>query len=247
MRAKLFNLLKLLHRGSARKQRSVTRYISCKGTVAAAKAQGLSVSDYVEKLWDQKGGAKSVIDKLTNLNVFDSCHSMIEIGGGTGRYIEKILDRHKIASISSYELAEDWSIFLEEKYSPVLIRRDADGRTLKYDGDESVDLTIAHGVFVYLPFLAVFEYLIEMIRVTKPGGFIIFDIYSRNFFGFTEIDAWLHTPDRYPVVFDPETIIDFFRKKECTFVESFNNKYGHSFSTYLIFRKKIQNDSEGEL
>ena len=67
-------------------------YISAKDTVAAAKADGLSVCDYVEKEWDQIGKTQKVIDKMKDFGFFKlSNPSICEIGAGTGRYMEKVL------------------------------------------------------------------------------------------------------------------------------------------------------------
>lgn len=227
--------IKLFGSKQVRKQGN---YIPCEQIVQAAKANGCSVGDYVEKIWDQVGGSLLVIEQLDAFGVFKNCRKMVEIGGGTGRYIEKVIKRYPVENIFSYETAEDWSFFLEKAYSPVLVKRNADGKSLGFEENNSVDAVLAHGVFVYLPFLQCFGYFKEMVRVAKPEGYIAFDVYLKEAFGLREIHKWLGTPERYPVVLDQYLIEQFFVESGCTFVGQFNNKYGHSFSTYLVFRKK---------
>jgi hypothetical protein len=50
-----------------------------------------------------------------------------------------------------------------------------DGMRMASTAGASVDLARAHKVFSTIPFIATCLYWIELLRVTKPGGFIVFD------------------------------------------------------------------------
>lgn len=211
-------------------------YINAASTIEEANKVGLAVGDYVELIWDQKGGSSRVIDEVNRIIDLSKATLVVEIGGGTGRYIEKLLGFDNIKQVYSYETAEDWSHYLEKIYSPILIKRAAEGDSLKFEKDNSIDACFAHGVFVYLPFLNCLKYFFEMIRVTRPGGFMVFDVYLYQAFASDYLKKWLSSPDRYPVVFEKDFLIDFFRTHS-KLIGEFRNKYGHSFSTYLIFKK----------
>lgn len=213
-------------------------YISCEKTVTEARALGLSVCDYVEKIWDQQGQSEMVIEKLSQYGFFKPDITLLEIGAGTGRYIDHVLKKFNISTIYSYETALDWSYWLEKMYAPKLVRREADGFNLSFENDQSIDNITAHGVFVYLPVLHSYNYFKEMSRVLKPGGWMAFDIYDSENFNLAMIETWLMKgKNYYPVILDKKMIIEFFKQQGIHFIAEFNNKHGHSFSTYLIFHR----------
>lgn len=222
----------------SRIKRKSGNYISCEETVKEAQKQGLSVLEYVEKIWQQEGQSAKVIDTLKEYGFFKPESTLLEIGAGTGRYIEHIVKKFQLKKIYSYETAEDWSYYLEATYKPLLVRREADGFNLNFEDDESIDNITAHGVFVYLPFLHAFHYFKEMARVLKKEGLIAFDIYALENFNIPMIENWLMKGNHYyPVILDKQLIIDYFKKFNIRFLGEFNNKHGHSYSTYLVFQK----------
>ncbi len=211
-------------------------YISCEETVKAAREQGLSVCDYVEKIWNQKGATQTVIDQMQKVGCFDNIASVLEIGAGTGRYIEKILKQSsEIKNYMSYETAEDWAWWLEETYN--ITRREPDGYTLKSEADNSIDLIHAHGVFVYLPLIHSFKYFNEMLRVASKNSYIVFDFYPTQYFDIPMINKWIDAKHYYPVVL-PNIIIDkLFNKNGFKLINSFDNKHGEGFSKYNIYKR----------
>lgn len=133
-------------------------YISTKETVSAAEREKLSICDYVEKLWAKQGDTRRVIEQMASCGAFGITNpNVVEIGTGTGRYLEKVLEKCKPTKYESYETARDWAEWLQSKY-PIVVSHEADGVSLKQTLANSVDLIHAHGVFVYLPFLASYRY-----------------------------------------------------------------------------------------
>jgi len=212
-------------------------YIDCEQTVKCAKSEGLSVCDYVEKIWDQKGWTQKVVDEMRKYGCFNQVGKICEIGPGTGRYMEKILQFFSSYHIEYvyYEIQDDWAEWLEKTY-PV-IKRNTDGYTLKSEADNSCILVHAHGVFVYLNLVHSFQYFKEMIRVTQPGGYIVFDFYPIEFYDIALIEKCIEKKITYPVVLPAETIKSFFQKNECIYVGQFKNKHGADFSWYHIYQK----------
>jgi len=221
---------------SKTKNEKVSKYINCEETVSDAEKSGLSVCDYVEIKWNQVGNTQMVIDKMEHLQCFTHLKSICEIGAGTGRYMEKILKKFSdIDNYVSYEIQSDWADWLEKKYG--VIKRDADGVSLKFELDNTIDLTHSHGVFTYLPVFKCFRYFIEMIRVTKRGGYIVFDLFTEEIFDLLAIKKWIESKDEYPVLIPKKILIDFFEANNCIIIGSFENKYGHSSSIYYVIRK----------
>ncbi len=213
-------------------------YIGAAETIRAARERGLTVSDYVEALWNQKGLTDRIIEEMGKAGCLTPTNRVCEIGPGTGRYLERIINRiPSIAQYDIYEIAGDWAVWLEQTYAPLVARQPADGRTLRSTADVSCGIVHAHGVFVYLPILRAFEYFAEMARVTAPGGYIVFDFYASEYFSLEILRQWLSSADRYPVVLPRQTVIAYFESAGFRFLHSFDNKHGHGYSHYLVFRK----------
>lgn len=213
-------------------------YINTKDTIQAARENKLSVREYVERLWNQEGGTEFVIAEMKKSSCFNGCMRVCEIGPGTGRYLELVLKYAAPRQYDIYEIANDWAEWLANTYAPVVIRREADGKTLQHTPDSSCQLVHAHGVFVYLSLLNSFEYFSEMIRVCSAGGYIVFDFFSDAHFDLKVIEQWLQFPERYPVILERKKVLEFFSNHGFELIHQFENKFGHSFSNYVIFKKQ---------
>lgn len=213
-------------------------YISAKETVDAAKRSGLSVCDYVEKIWNQQGDTQRVIDKMKELGIFNgTIKNICEIGTGTGRYLEKIIKICNPTGYESYETAKDWAEWLANKYN--IIAHDADGKSLSYTKSSSIDLVHAHGVFIYLPFLSSYRYFQEIVRVTNDNGYVTFDIYSEDCFDDDTVNHWLQSDHNYPCFLSKQYVKYFFVKRGFSLIGDFFNRYGEGKSHYLVFKKRF--------
>jgi hypothetical protein len=113
-----------------------TSYISAPVTIAAAHEANLSVCDYVERIWNSPGRSAAVIAKLHEIGaVFSATHTIVEIGAGTGRYIERTLKYCHPRRYQSYELDSEWSAWIAKTY-PVEACH-TDGRSLKSTSSNS--------------------------------------------------------------------------------------------------------------
>lgn len=213
-------------------------YISAKDTIKKAKSSGLTVCEYVENLWNIKGQTDEIISELRIIGALKPCEEVCEIGPGTGRYLERILLEVKPKRYHIYEVAWDWAKYLEKKYSPAVIRHNADGHTLRYTPDNSCGLVVAFGVFVYLPVLNSFEYFMEMCRVVTKNGYIVFDCFLDESWNETVIQKWIASGHTYPALLPINLLVDFFKRRGCKLIHRFSKKYGCDFSDYLVFRKE---------
>jgi hypothetical protein len=133
-------------------------YISAAETVAAAQAAGLTVCEYVERLWGQQGRTAGILQRMYEQGAVTSdTQSIVEIGPGTGRYLEAALRLCRPTRHQIYETNKGWSDWLAATYDVEAC--EADGRSLKSTKTASVDLVHAHGVFVYVPLSCVLSLL----------------------------------------------------------------------------------------
>jgi hypothetical protein len=212
-----------------------SNYISADETIKAAEKAGLSICDYLEHLWHQEGATQLVIDEMIRLGSMDHAKSMVEIGAGSGRYMEKVIECANPQTYYSYEIAPDWSEYLASTYP--ISSCAADGRTLSSTSIASVDLIHAHGVFVYLPLFITLSYFQEINRVAAPGAWVIFDLYTEHCLNDEYLEKWLASGSEYPVIYPRQWIIDWFEHHNFTMVHSFYNAHGQGISEYLCFHR----------
>jgi SAM-dependent methyltransferase len=214
--------LELVRRGtwSSSANPAVKDFLAFKATLAAAKQAGLSVGDYIDSQHAKPGATQQTIDKMGELGVFDGkCDRICEIGPGSGRYLEKTLARCRPAHYEIYETAPEWRDWLVKQY-PV-IARPADGQSLAPTPTASVDLVHAHKVFVYLPFLTSCRYFIEMARVVRPGGHVVFDIITEECMDDETLQEWLRSGIDFPCFMGRQFAIRNLTSKGLSLVGSF--------------------------
>lgn len=211
-------------------------YIRLDETLNSAKKENLSICDYLEKIWNQKGATQKVIDNMKANKVFSNKESkIIEIGTGSGRYLEKIINQVSYKEYYSFETIKEWSNFLAKTYKIKSV--DTNGYSLEGINDYSIDIIHSHGVFVYLPFLISIRYFYEMFRVCKKDSFVCFDVYDETCFNKEDLSSWLNVADIYPVLTPIDFLINFFKENGYDLINNFYNKHGASKSRYYIFKK----------
>ena len=211
-------------------------YISAKETVKSAKNEGLSVCDYVEKMWGQEGETQKVIDNMEKFEVFQNANQTVcEIGAGTGRYMEIVIEKCNPKKYESYESAADWSEWLAKKYP--IISRETDGSSLKYTKDNSMDLIHSHGVFVYLPFFDSLRYFKEIDRVSSKNAIIVFDCITEECLDDKSLNKWLKSDHNFPRILPEKYILDFFQSNNYKLIGNFFTPYGQGKSKYFIFKR----------
>jgi SAM-dependent methyltransferase len=220
--------------GLARLCAAPRRYLPAKETIRAAARRGETVCEYVEQLWNQVGVSVAVIEQIAALGALErSTPTVLEIGAGTGRYLEQILALGRPASYESYEIATDWANYLSSRYGGV--SHQADGVSLSATADNLIDFLHVHGVFVYLSFLNSSRYFREVFRVLRTGGYATFDICSEACFDDDAVDAWLRSGHDYPCFLSKGYVVALFQKHGLALVGSFFHPYGAARSEYLVF------------
>src|SRR5579862_1172014 len=228
--------------GHKPKARPFSQFVSFKKTLAAAAAAGLSVSDYIENR--HKVGPRTAleitIDSLETLGVFgERIHKVCEIGPGSGRYMEKVIERSHPEHYEIYETSTEWRGWLVEKYG--VVSRSCNGHKLSETEDGSMDLVQAHKVFPGLRFLLVASYLREMARVARDGGWIVFDIMTEACFSDQHLDEWFAVDpwhwDWTPGMVGRDFAIKVFADRGVSFVGSFQVAQYPAITECMVFRK----------
>ncbi len=219
-------------------------YIAAWPTINAAKKAGKSICDYLEdgKSKEQgqspkiKGRRDRIIKQMKEAGVFENCDSVLEIGAGTGMYLEKVKTETRCQHHEIYEIDKQWSKFLAKKYG--VQKKNCDGFSLKETADKSISLVHAHAVFVYIPFLTTLDYLTEIFRVVKDNGSIVFDVMTENSFKPDLLLKWENQKHRFPVIIPEKILLDHVSKNNFYVYKRFNEVYGPGISEYFILKKK---------
>jgi phospholipid N-methyltransferase len=211
-------------------------YISAKETVKSAQNRGLSICDYVEKMWNQVGETQKVIDNMEKFGAFQNANQTVcEIGAGTGRYMEKVITICAPKRYESYETASDWAEWLEKEYE--IISLESDGFSLKSTVENSIDLIHSHGVFVYLPFFDSLRYFKEIDRVASKNAIIVFDCITEDCLDEVSLNKWLKSDYNFPRILPEKYIFDFFPNNQYKLIGNFFTPYGQGKSKYFVFKR----------
>jgi SAM-dependent methyltransferase len=217
-----------------------TRFIPFETTLKAAEEAGLSVGDYIDAVMNGIPGAtQSTIDHMRRLGVFSGkLATVLEIGPGSGRYVEKTIAAAQPSRYEIYETAEPWARYVEQKFGA--IRQPTDGRTLAATPTVSVDLVQAHKVFSSIDFLPTLRYWREIARVTRPGGWIVFDVTTEACLDADTVDRWIDSDlqtGAYPAAVPRKVCTQYFEAHGCSLVGTFIIPMGPGTTEGFVFRK----------
>lgn len=217
-------------------------YFSAHDVVNKARQNNLSLCEYLEG--NKLGGLGKRRDLIINaLQQYlpGKLTNVLEVGAGTGMFLEKIVEHYCPINYEVYETSLDWVSYLNHEYSGKtgLKCHNADGSSLMGTTSESIDAVFCHGVFVYLPLITTFGYLEEMTRVAKPGGCIIFDCFLTHNFGLDILKQWQREPHHwtFPVAISEDLIKEFLAKFGLICFGRFDTPHVASLSTYFVLRK----------
>ncbi len=216
-------------------------YIPFQQTIAAAERSGLSVGDYIDAVINNIPGAtQATIDGMKRLGVFaQQITNVVEIGPGSGRYLEKTLVVCSPKRYEVYETAGPWASYIKTKYNVVM--QPTDGRTLGATSDNSVDLAHAHKVFSSIPSLSAFNYWTEMARVCRSGGHAVFDIMTENCLDLETFQKWVnvrHETGSYPAAMPRTIAVDYFVNCQFDLVGTFLIPMSPGRTEVFVFRKR---------
>jgi hypothetical protein len=224
------------------KPRPFSEFLPFQETLSGAKAARLSVGDYLERKHavGTQTPLQLTIDGLAALGLYDRPLDRIcELGPGSGRYLEKTKARCQPRSYEIYETSTEWRDWLVSQYGVEAKR--CDSRHLGDTESNSVDLVHAYRLFPGLPFLITVSYFLEMARVARSGGWIVFDIMTERCFTGEHLEEWFKA-DPWEWAWAPHQIcrdfaIGLFAGQGASLVGSFIAPHHPAVTECLVFRK----------
>lgn len=231
------NMLSWFDLALIRRSNDASNYIPFRKTIAEAERTGMNLGDFIDSKFNVPGSTQLTVDKMTALGVFrDPIASVVEIGPGTGRYLEKVLERCKPSQYEIYETATDWRKRLEQLHA--VKSHIPDGRTLAHTADASADLVHAHKVFSSLQVSTVCRYLEEMARVTADNGWVVFDVLTEACLSRDELQKWYASGATYANSMLPrQFLIDRLRELKLKYIGDFFIPMLPGTTHYFVFRK----------
>lgn len=219
---------------------NVRDFIPFERTLAAAERAGLSVCDYIDGVMNRTPGAtQGAIDEMSRLGVFAGpIESVVEIGPGSGRYLEKTLKACAPAHYNIYETSRHWADYVVSKYKVAL--QPTDGKSLRATPDASTDLVQAHKVFSSIPFVETCGYWMEMARATRRGGHVVFDIMTEACLDPRLLEAWTAVETgngSYPAIMPRSLATEYFTDRGFVFVGSAFVPMWPGRTELFVFRK----------
>jgi SAM-dependent methyltransferase len=217
--------------------RAIQPFLPAKETIAAAKRAGLSVGEYLDRYSAEPQATTEAVQALLHIGALgNEVDRVCEIGPGSGRYAEKIIEALRPSAYEIYETALDWLPYLRRL--PNLVERQADGRTLSATPSASVDLVQAHKLFVYIPFVTTVGYLEEMARVARPGGVVAFDIVTENCLDEQATKTWVAENAVIYWVTPRDWAVDLLDRRGLTLLGGHFEPLSGARTELLVFRKR---------
>jgi hypothetical protein len=219
---------------------NVANFIPFETTIKAAHDAGLSVGDYIDTVMSKTPGAtRLTIDNLVSLGVYSGVINwVVEIGPGSGRYVEKTLSVCSPSRYELYETAAKWGSYVAKKFNVLL--QPTDGHSLTTTPSESADIVQAFKVFTTIPFSKTSQYWLEMVRVTRPGGWVVFDAVTERCLDTKTVEIWANAAidhGSYPALLPRSVVLNYFKERGFGCLGSFIAPMSPGTCETFAFRK----------
>jgi hypothetical protein len=221
------------------------RYYGCEQflpfdrTIKESRSSGQTLGDFIDFKYSQPGATQATIDQLASFGVYSgNIERVCEVGPGSGRYLQKTIDKCHPNYYEIYETANVWGSYLAKTYN--VIFQPTDGRSLSSTPDASIDLFQAHKVFVCTPYLTTYNYFLEIARVVRTSGKAVLDLVTENCMDTETAEAWLKSGPRggyYPCITPRQFSIDFFLARGFRFEGSFFIPLRPGLTEVFVFHK----------
>lgn len=216
-------------------------FIPFEATLRAAEEAGMSIGDYVDAVKNRTpGSSQGAIDKIASLGAFAKpSRTVVEIGPGTGRYLEKIIAAARPDRYEIYETAGPWLSYLVRSYQ--VVAQPTDGYSMAATADASADMVHAHKVFCSVPFMVTLCYWQEMVRVIRGEGWAVFDIMTERCLEGDMMQTWALSGIRngaYPAVVPRQLAVDFFARHGFDLAGSFIVPMNPGTTELMAFRRR---------
>ena len=205
-----------------------------------AQRKGLSLREWLEKKEGMAGRTDVLIDAIVNtVNVHAGGH-FCEIGPGTGGYLQKLIEKFRPLRYEFYEVNKALTNYILEnnKYEYcTVVAQETDGRSLKETRTASQDVVSAYNVWSILgKYSNIYKYFLEMIRVCKTGGYVIFSTYTEDSYTERVLEDDNNVLNEWKVI--PNSMIkNTFESRDMKLIRRFEIPYPNKIESLFIFQK----------
>jgi hypothetical protein len=212
-------------------------YIPLKKTLSDAEKTGMPLGDYIDATFNVPGVTQKTIEKMIELGGFpEKVDRICEIGPGSGRYLEKVIDALTPEYYEIYETSRDWREWLVEQYK--VIPQTTDGTSLSSTPSGSIDLVHTHKVLYGNPIITIFRYLIEIARVAKNNGYVVFDLVTEECMDDEIMNNWITSGVDHAHSMTPKQYaIDFFSRRGFRYLGGYICPMAPGVTEYFVFKK----------
>lgn len=220
-----------------KKGREFQDYIPFRQTLQDVEKSGLSLSDYIDNNFNVPGTTQLTIDKMAELGVFNQRIGRVcELGPGSGRYLEKVRATGNPEYYEIYETSKPWREWLVDKYG--VIAQPTDGATLSSTPSKSIDLIHTHKMLYGNSILTIFRYLMEMARVVKDDGFIVFDLVTAECMNNELMAKWVESGVDHAHSMTPRQVaLDYYASQGFRYLGGFIVPMAPGLTEYFVFKK----------
>ena len=220
-----------------KKGREFQDYIPFRQTLQDAEKSGLSLSDYIDNSFNVPGTTQLTIDKMAELGAFDQkVKRVCELGPGSGRYLEKVKTACNPEYYEIYETSKPWREWLVEKYK--VTAQPTDGASLSSTPTRSIDLIHTHKMLYGNSILTIFRYLMEMARVVRDGGVVVFDLVTAECMNNELMAKWVESGVDHAHSMTPRQVaLDYFSSQGFRCAGSFIVPMAPGLTEYFVFKK----------
>lgn len=220
-------------------------YLNARDLVRMAGGRGEKLTAYKEKEYAAldphcKGRLDRIVNRIENHIQGVGDLRYLEVGTGTGRYMEKFLKNCSCSAYEVYEIDWQWRDYLSKTYSADrrVVIKNCDGRTLSPTPSDSCDVVTANGVLVYQKHCINLSYMDEMYRVCKKGGIIAFDVLLSSKVGLDELRGFCEREMWFPILSPDDMLETWIREKGLRLEDKFDDALQPFItSTYYVLRK----------
>lgn len=220
-------------------------YLNARDLVRLAGGRGEKLTAYKEREYAELDPrCKGRLDRITG-RIESHVQGMaglryLEVGTGTGRYMEKFLKNPSCNAYEVYEVDWQWRDYLSKTYSADrrVIIKECDGRTLSPTSSASCDVVTANGVLVYQKHCINLSYMDEMYRVCKKGGIIAFDVLLSSKISLDDLREFTRREMLFPVLSPDDMLEVWIKEKGLQLEDKFDDALQpYITSTYYVLRK----------
>jgi SAM-dependent methyltransferase len=208
-------------------------------------SRNIDVNTLIEEAarYQSKYGQRDrICERVTSNLSLKNIKNVLEVGPGTGRFTNKILELLNPSKYYVIETSKPWRKYLMKKFgsnpTTQFFAPIPTGHDFSSIESNSIDLLHGHGVFVYLNHVTMYSYLLESIRVIAPGGYLYLEYFSIEKCTSEILDNWHKSIHWFPIFQSDEIVDRLLLKSGFVIMDEWNEMFGESHTRNVLFQKQ---------